>query len=150
MKKRSPDKIPPMSPEEYGRTLRGVGFNLLVRDMPRAVAFATQVLGATSFYDDEDFAAMKLNGADFMFHADHSYSDNPLLGIVAGVEGRGVGVELRIYGCDPDAAEKAARAGGWTVLAGAMDKPHGLREAVIIDDEGYVWVPGIALKVEQA
>ncbi len=146
MKKRSADKLPPVSPAEYGRSLRGLGFNLLVGDVPGAVKFAVEVLGATSFYDDADFAAMKLNGGDFMFHADHTYQDNPLSGVIAGIEGRGAGVELRLYGCDPDVAERAARAGGWTVLAGAMDKPHGLRECVIVDDAGYVWVPGVALK----
>ncbi|MGQ0484000.1 MAG: hypothetical protein ACT4SY_01400 [Hyphomicrobiales bacterium] len=146
MKKRSPDKSPPVSPADYGRSLRGLGFNLLVADVARAVKFAVDVLGATSFYDDEDFAAMKLVGSDFMFHADHAYKDNPLSGVIAGAEARGRGVELRIYGCDPDVAEGAARAGGWTVLAGAMDKPHGLRECVIVDDEGYVWVPGVAIK----
>jgi hypothetical protein len=26
-----------------------------------------------------------------------------------------------------------------------MDKPHGLREAVLVDEDGYVWVPGVAL-----
>jgi len=146
MKKRPSDKSPPVSPPDYGRSLRGLGFNLLVRDVPRAVKFAVDVLGATSFYDDEDFAAMKLNGGDFMLHADHTYKDNPLAGVISGVEARGSGVELRIYGCDPDVAERAARAGGWTVLAGSIDKPHGLRECVIVDDEGYVWVPGVAIK----
>jgi uncharacterized glyoxalase superfamily protein PhnB len=146
MKKRAPDKTPPVAAPEYGRMLRGVGFNLLVRDVARSVHFAAEVLGATSFYDDADFAAMKLNGGDFMFHADHTYGGNPLSGVVAGAEARGAGVELRIYGCDPDQAEARARAGGWTVLAGAMDKPHGLRECMIIDDDGYVWVPGIAIK----
>ena len=58
MKKRSPDNSPPVSPAAYGRALRGLGFNLLVADVARAVAFATEVLGATSFYDDADFAAM--------------------------------------------------------------------------------------------
>ena len=146
MKKRSPDKSPPVSPPDYGRSLRGLGFNLLVTDVARAVKFAVDVLGATSFYDDEDFAALKLNGGDFMFHADHTYRDHPLIGVVAGVSGRGAGVELRIYGCDPDVAEAQAKAGGWTVLAGTMDKPHGLRECMIIDDEGYVWVPGTGIK----
>jgi uncharacterized glyoxalase superfamily protein PhnB len=146
MKKRPSDKSPPVSAPDYGRTLRGLGFNLLVKDVPRAVKFAVEVLGATSFYDDEDFAAMKLNGGDFMLHADHTYRDNALSGVVSGVEARGAGVELRIYGCDPDVAERAARAGGWTVLAGSIDKPHGLRECVIVDDEGYVWVPGVAIK----
>ena len=146
MKKRAPDKTPPVSPPDYGRALRGIGFNLLVRDVPRAVTFAVEVLGATSFYDDDDFAALRLNGSDFMFHADHTYRDHPLSGVVKDVEARGAGVELRIYGCDPDVAEAKARALGHTVLACSMDKPHGLRECMIIDEEGYVWVPGMAIK----
>ena len=145
MKKRPPGKSPPVSPADYGRSLRGLGFNLLVSDVSRAVRFATQVLGATSFYDDEDFAAMKLNGGDFMLHADHTYKGHPLAGVLAGVTGRGAGVELRVYGCDPDVAEAQARAGGWTVLAGTLDKPHGLRECAILDDEGYCWMPGVAV-----
>ena len=146
MIKQSLDKTPPVSPEQYGRALRGIGFNLLVSDVAGAVAFATEVLGATSFYDDTDFAAMRLNGGEFMFHADHTYRNNPLSGVVAGLEARGAGVELRIYGCDPDQAEARARDGGWTVLASSMDKPHGLRECIILDDDGYAWVPGVAMK----
>lgn len=146
MKKRAADKTPPVSAEAYGRSLRGIGFNLLVTDVPRAVAFATGVLGATSFYDDEDFAALRYNGADFMFHADHAYRDHPLSGIVAGLEARGAGVELRLYGCDPDVAEAKARAMGFTILSGAIDKPHGLRECVILDDDGYAWVPAVATR----
>ncbi len=60
-------------------------------------------------------------------------------------DARGAGVELRIYGCDPDQAEARARELGFTVLSGAMDKPHGLRECVILDDDGYAWVPAVAL-----
>lgn len=145
MKKRSPGKTPPISPEAYGQSLKGFGVNLLVSDVARSVAFVTTVLGAQSLYDDEDFAMLKLGGADFMLHADHSYADNALSGLVAGLEGRGAGVELRIYGCDPDLAEQKARDGGWTVLAGSIDKPHGLRECVLIDDDGYAWVPGVAI-----
>ncbi|MEI8177186.1 hypothetical protein [Aestuariivirga sp.] len=146
MKTRSPDKTPPVSAEDYGRALRGLGFNLLVTDVPRSVTFATEVLGATSFYDDADFAALRWSGQDFMFHADHAYRDNPLSGIVAGLEARGAGVELRLYGCDPDVAESKARELGFTVLSGTIDKPHGLRECVILDDDGYAWVPAVALR----
>ena len=88
---------------------------------------------------------MRWAGGEWQYHADHTYSNNPLSGFLQGVEGRGVGVELRLYGVDPDRAEAAARAGGWTVLAGTMDKPHGLRECILIDDDGYAWVPGIAI-----
>ena len=55
------------------------------------------------------------------------------------------GAELRLHGRDPDDAEAAARALGLTVMAGAMDKPHGLREAFIIDPDGYLWVPDVPL-----
>jgi catechol 2,3-dioxygenase-like lactoylglutathione lyase family enzyme len=141
-----PDDKPWMSAPDYGRSLRaGIGFNLLVRDVARGVAFAEQVLGATVPHHSEDFAAVRLYGSDYMLHHDRTYRDNALKGILAAAEGRGVGVELRVYGRDPDRAEAAARAGGWTVLAGSMDKPHGLRECVILDDEGYAWVPGVGI-----
>lgn len=149
MTDRPADREPPVSAPDYGRALRGIGFNLLVSDVPRAVRFATRVLGATSVYDNDSFAALRLNGGEFMFHADHTYRGNPLLGVVQGADGRGAGVELRIYGCDPDLAEAEARALGHTVLAGSLDKPHGLRECMIVDDEGYVWVPGIAIRDPQ-
>jgi hypothetical protein len=145
-KHRPADQTPWMSAPEYGRSLRpGVGFSLLVRDVARSVRFAEDVIGATASYWDKDFAAMRWAGGEWQFHADHTFSNNPLSGFLQGVEGRGVGVELRAYGVDPDRAEAAARAGGWTVLAGTMDKPHGLRECIIIDDDGYAWVPGIAI-----
>ncbi len=35
---------PPVSAPDYGRSLRGLGFNLLVSDVPRAVKFAEAVL----------------------------------------------------------------------------------------------------------
>ena len=64
---------------------------------------------------------------------------------MAGVEARGQGLELRLYGVDPDRAEAIARQRGALVLSGALDKEHGLREAYIVDDDGYVWVPSVAL-----
>lgn len=64
-------------------------------------------------------------------------------GSLAPEQARGIGIELRLHGCDPDAAEARARARDTIVLAGAMDKPHGLREAYLIDPDGYVWVPDV-------
>lgn len=146
MKTRAPDQSPWMSAPDYGRSLRpGLSINLLVREVAPAVRFASEVLGATATYADGDFAVMRVAGSEWMLHADHTYLDNPLIGIVRGAETRGAGIEIRLYGIDPDAAEAAARGGGWTVLAGAMDKPHGLRECVLVDDDGYVWVPGVPL-----
>ena len=84
------NRQPWMDAADFGRSLGpGIGFNLLVRDMPRMVEFATQVLGAQSPYSDEDFAVFIGHGAVWMAHADHSYLDNPLSGILQGAETRG-------------------------------------------------------------
>lgn len=139
MKKRSGE--PWMPADEFGRRLAGAGVNLLVADIGRALAFQRTVLQTTVVYSDDDFAVIDLPPAQWMFHADHTYRDHPLYGVATAAEGRGAGVELRIYHHDPDAAEARAAAHGYTVLAGSMDKPHGLRECYLVDDDGYVWVP---------
>lgn len=98
---------PWMKAEDFGRSLsHGLGVNLLVTDMAAMEAFCREVLGARIIYADEDFAAIELLGSIFMLHADHSYLDNPMTGVFAGAETRGAGIELRLYGADPDAVEK--------------------------------------------
>lgn len=144
MKKREGDAW--MDAGDYGRSLSGIGFNLLYDTLDRAIEFQREVLGATIVYSDPDFVAVKGYGAQWMLHADHSYQDHALHGIATNLEGRGGSVELRVYGCDPDRAEAAAREHDFTVFAGAMDKPHGLREAYILDDAGYLWVPSMGIE----
>ncbi|HUF88159.1 MAG TPA: glyoxalase [Thermohalobaculum sp.] len=133
----------------FGRGLGpGIGINLLVTDVARAARFQAAVLGACVDYWERDFAILRAEGAVWMLHSDRAYRAHPLSGLARGAEGRGAGAELRLYGRDPDAAEAAARALGdelgGTVLAGAADKPHGVREAYILDPEGYCWVPTVA------
>jgi hypothetical protein len=135
---------PWMNASEFGRNLpRGVGVNLLVQDIEAQVRFCRDVLGAMILYSDEDFAAVELAGSVFMLHSDHTYADHTMSGVVSGVGTRGQGIEIRIYGLDPDRTE--ARAGEYaeicTLLSGSLDKPHGLRECHIVGPEGYVWVP---------
>lgn len=140
-------KEPWMPADDFGRSLpRGVGVNLLVADIEAEVGFCRDCLGAMVLYDDEDFAAIELCGSVFMLHADHSYSSHPMSGLVAGSESRGAGVEIRVYGLDPDKVETRAQSQGHHVLAGSIDKPHGLRECFVIDPEGYVWVPSAAIR----
>jgi uncharacterized glyoxalase superfamily protein PhnB len=132
---------PKLSGADYGRSLTGLGFNLIVSDLERAIDFAKQVLGAEVFFRTDVFAAMKLSGQNFMFHIPSSYRGNELHTSLLSDAPRGLGIELRCYHVDPDQAEARARTAGFTILAGSLDKPHGLRECMILDDEGFVWIP---------
>jgi hypothetical protein len=144
MKRRIGDAF--MSADAYGRSLpKGVGVNLLVTEIAPLATFLREVLCANVLYADPDFAALVIEGSPVMLHADHAYLDHPLHGIVSGIEARGTGVEIRIYGCDPDRAEAAARAMGEVILSGSMDKPHGLRECHIVGPSGYVFVPSVTI-----
>ena len=145
MKKRSDE--PWMAAPEYGRSLKGFGVNLLVRDVARSHDFLVEILLLEPVYADADFAVLRHGGHDIILHADHTYSDHPLLSLTGDGALRGAGAELRLYGLDPDAAESRARARGDTVLAESKDKPHGLRECYIADPDGYIWVPSAALEV---
>ena len=139
------DGEPWMAADAYGRSLTGMGVNLLVREVARSVAFLTEVLGLERVYADADFAVLRHGNQDVILHADHAYAEHPLLALTGDGALRGAGVELRLYGIDPDAAEARARARGETVFAKTQDKPHGLRECYLADPDGYIWVPGIGI-----
>jgi len=78
-----------------------------------------------------------------MLRADHTYQRHALEDIFTQARWRGAGIELRLHGCDPDQAEAAARRRCYPVLVGATDSAQGLREACVMDGEGYVWVPDV-------
>jgi uncharacterized glyoxalase superfamily protein PhnB len=135
-----------MPADDYGRSLPKFSVNLLVRDVQGSLPFYRDVLGATVRYADEDLAALNLAGAEFMLHADHSYDHHPLhkyIGAVAAGR-RGLGAELRVMGVDPDAAEARAKAAGAMIVQPAADYPHGWRDVMLADPDGYVWAVGVA------
>jgi len=141
----STSRFEPPDPNAFGRGIAaGLGINLLVRDVARSAAFQANILGARIEYIEEHFAVLGVAGSRWLLHSDWSYRNHALRGAVAGVEARGAGVELRLYGVDPDRAVALARQRDAIVLSAAMDKEHGLREAYIVDDDGYVWVPSVA------
>lgn len=137
---------PWMRADDFGRSLpRGIGLNLLVTDVALAETFLRLVLGANTIHADEDFAAIELLGSVLMLHADHSYLDHEMAGVLSGIEVRGAGIEIRLYGADPDLIEARARQHDHVVLAGSVDKPHGLRECHIVGPDGFVFVPSRAI-----
>ena len=136
---------PWMAASEYSRTLKGLTLNLLVKEIRPALNFAQEVLGAEVVYSDPDFAVLSAYGAEWMLHADHTYDKHPMGDAVSADAVRGAGIEIRVHGCDPDKAEKGARSGNYAVISSATDKGHGVREAFIRDQDGYVWVPDVLL-----
>ncbi len=131
---------PWMTAEAYGRTLKGLTLNLLVRDVDAALRFQREVLGVDVVYHDPDFAVVRGFGGEWMLHADHTYLEHPAHPDVPADARRGVGAELRLHGRDPDVAQAVAVRLGYRVLAPAVDKGHGLREVFLIDADGYTWV----------
>jgi uncharacterized glyoxalase superfamily protein PhnB len=130
---------------EYGRAMPKFSLNLLVREVERSLPFYRDILGATVRYADQDFAALNLQGVDFMLHSDHTYDHHPLFERLKAPGPRGTGAELRAMGIDPDAAERRAKAAGVKILQPAMDFPHGWRDVMLEDPDGYIWAVGVAI-----
>lgn len=142
-KKRTGDAWMPAG--DYGRAMPKFSLNLLVRDVQRSLLFYRDVLGATVRYQDQDFAALNLQGLDFMLHADHTYDHHPLFARLKAVGPRGTGAEIRMMGIDPDAAQRRAEATGTKVIQPAMDFPHGWRDVMLEDPDGYIWAVGVPI-----
>jgi uncharacterized glyoxalase superfamily protein PhnB len=130
---------------QYGRSLPKFTVNLLVRDVARSIPFYRDVMGATVRYADGDFAALTIAGIDFMLHADHAYDHHPLHARLTGSGARGTGAELRVLGIDPDAVEQRAKQAAAKIVQPAMDFPHGWRDVMLEDPDGYVWAIGVAI-----
>ena len=127
--------------DRFGRALRGIGLNLLVRDVPAQCAFLAAVFDMKAHQVSADFAIVTYGDAVFQLHADATYHGNPLLSLLPEQPPRGAGIEIRLYDSDPDLAVTRAQTRGATVLQPPTDKPHGLREAYVLCENGYAWVP---------
>lgn len=130
-----------VSAEDFGKSLRGIGLNLLVRDVRATAAFLTAVFDVGVHRLSDDFAIITYGAEVFQLHSDGTYGSNPLLGLLPENPPRGAGIEIRFYDTDPEEAVNKAEALGAMILQAPMYKPHGLREAYILCADGYAWVP---------
>lgn len=130
---------------EFGASLKGLGLNLLVRDVAAQITFLETVFGMKVHQPTVDFAIVIYGDQVFQIHSDATYHSNPLLGLLPETPPRGAGIEIRLYDSDPEATCAIAEAAGGTILQEPTDKPHGLREAYILCENGYAWVPSRAL-----
>jgi catechol 2,3-dioxygenase-like lactoylglutathione lyase family enzyme len=131
-----------MPADEYGRSLPKFTANLIVADVARSAAFYGEVLGARVVYQDADFAAMELAGLAFCVHADHTYERHPWHAALRAGQPRGLGAELRLMGVNPEEVEARARRHAAQILQPTMDKPHGWRDVIVADPDGYAWAVG--------
>ena len=130
-----------VSADDFGKSLRGIGLNVLVRDVRATADFLSTVFNAGIHRLSDDFAIVTYGNELFQLHRDGTYHSNPLLGLLPENPPRGAGLEIRFYETDPDEAVARAEALGAVVLQQPTDKPHGLREAYILCEDGYAWVP---------
>jgi hypothetical protein len=142
MKKSS--TTPFMAAPEYGQSLSGFTVNVLSADLARALVFQRDVLQVEILHQDEDLLILRGYASNWMVHADHTYDKHALLDDTRRQDRRGAGVELRLHNCNPDGVAARALELGFEVLDGPRDQPdHGLREAHIVDGDGYIWVPDV-------
>jgi uncharacterized glyoxalase superfamily protein PhnB len=128
----------------YGALLPPLSLNLIVSNVERSAEFYRAVFNADVHYYDIDFAALRVGPAEVMLHADHTHEGHPWVAedIAPGAK-RGVGLQIRLLGIDPDEVEKRAKAAGATIIASADNKGHGWRETLVRDPDGYEWAVGV-------
>ncbi|MEJ6390028.1 VOC family protein [Gymnodinialimonas ulvae] len=132
-----------VSAEGFGRSLTGVGLNLLTRDTRALAAFLTETFGLTAHRLSDDFAILRHDDALIQLHADGTYAGHPLPQLIPENPPRGGGAQIYPFGIDPDQAVNRAEVGGYHILEPPTDKPHGLREATILSPDGYAFSPAV-------
>ncbi|MCP9482464.1 glyoxalase [Shimia sp. CNT1-13L.2] len=130
-----------VSAADFGASLRGIGINILVRDVQALCAMLETVFEMKAHRVTRDFAILTYGDQVFQVHSDATYHSHPLPGLLPESGARGAGVEIRLYDSDPDLCADRAEAAGMHVLQPPTDKPHGLREAYLLCGDGYAWVP---------
>lgn len=129
----------------YGALLPPLSLNLLVTDVERSVQFYQAVFAAEVHYYDVDFGAVRIGPAEVMLHADHTHEGHPWTADLAAGAARGIGLQIRLLGIDPDAVEQRAQAHGANIVSPTADKGHGWREIYVRDPDGYEWAVGVLI-----
>ena len=93
-----------VSADTFGRSLTGIGLNLLTRDVRGLAGFLVEVFGLTAHRLSDDFAIVRHGELMLQLHADGTFARHPLLSLIPENPPRGGGVQLYLFGIDPDAA----------------------------------------------
>jgi catechol 2,3-dioxygenase-like lactoylglutathione lyase family enzyme len=134
-----------VSPADLGRNLTGLGVNLLCRDVTATADFLRDALGLTIHRASVDFALARYGTTLIQLHRDATFATHPLHDLLPETAPRGTGVQIYLFGIDPDTACARAGAAGGMVIEPPRDKPHGLREATLLGPDGHAFSPAVAL-----
>ena len=134
-----------VAPDAFGRSLQGLGVNLLCRDVRVMAAFLDRAFGLTIHRLGDDFALARHGELLIQLHRDGTFARHPLHALLPEAPPRGAGVQIYLFGLDPDAACARAEQAGGTVVEPPSDKPHGLREATVLSPDGYAFSPAVPL-----
>ena len=127
----------------FGRTLTGLGVNLLCRDVAATSAFLRDALGLVLHRAGTDFALARHGNVLIQLHSDAAFARHPLHDLLPENPPRGAGVQIYLFGIDPHAACARAEAAAGSVAEPARDKPHGLGEATLLGPEGHAFSPAV-------
>lgn len=127
----------------YGALLPPLSLNLMVTDVERSAKFYQDVFAAEVHYYDIDFGAVRVGPVEVMLHADHTHDTHPWYPDLAAGKQRGLGLQLRVLGVDPDGVEERARTAGAQIVTATENKGHGWREVLVRDPDGYEWAVGV-------
>ena len=135
-----------VSPADFGRSLDGLGLNLLCHDVRAMARFLERSFSMSIHRLSDDFALARHGAVLIQLHRDATFARHPLHALLPEAPPRGTGVQVYLFGIDPDAAcAKAGEAGG-VVIERPADKPHGLREATILAPDGYAFSPAVPVR----
>lgn len=137
--------MPWMPGFRYGALLPPLSLNLMVTDVEASAKFYQAVFAAEVHYYDIDFGAVRIGPAEVMLHADHTHDEHPWFPDLAKGKQRGLGLQVRLLGLDPDEIAKRAKAYGANVVYPPTNKGHGWRETYIRDPDGYEWAVGVLI-----
>jgi predicted enzyme related to lactoylglutathione lyase len=132
-----------VSAADFGRSLMGIGVNLLSPDVRALAGFLHEVFGLRVHRLSDSFAIVTHHDMVLQLHADGAFGAHPLLGLVPEMPPRGAGAQFYLFWIDPDAAAARAEARGDVVIEPPKDKPHGLRECTVLSPEGYAFSPAV-------
>jgi catechol 2,3-dioxygenase-like lactoylglutathione lyase family enzyme len=117
----------------------GIGaITLFVEDLPRSVAFYSDVFGLPAVFTDEYSAAFRFGGTLVNLLVVPAARDLVRPGVVAGRE-VGSRAQFTIWVDDVDAACADLATHGVRLINGPMDREWGQRTACFADPAGHLW-----------